>query len=605
MENLLAPYESVHSIEATRVLVLAPHPDDEVFGCGGAILSHVTAGTPVRVIIITDGGYGPADAAEREAYVSQRRLECHHAAAVLGYEDLLFWDYADRTAVFGEQLVTKILAAMEAYEADLVYAPSLFEIHPDHRAVAMAAVEAARRIGGAVRLAMYEVGTPLRPNVILDITKFLERKRLAMRCFTSQISLQPYDEQMEALNRYRTYTLPRAVTSAEAFEVVNAANIASGHLAFFSSEYQRQKTLGLPINRYQDLPLVSIIIRSMDRHTLAEALDSIALQTSPNIEVLVVNSRGGQHSDIGQACGRFDLRLINSNGPSLKRSAAANVGLHAAQGLYLMLLDDDDWLLPNHVAKLLDGLLRSHPDSLAIHTAVACINEGGKPTGTIFDRAYDPVSQMVGNRLPIHSVLFSRYLLDVGCIMDKTLDLFEDWDFWLQVGCHTDIPFVPGVSAYYRLHESSGVHNHAAVTSSVYQAIYRKWRSRWPESHLIAAMQKLLKSETLEAMLTERDGQIASLNQAVTERDGQIASFSHQIYALRNSTAWRITFPLRWIAHQIKRVKHLAYVAPTIVKVGGGIWPTLAKTLHIWRSEGRAGIKRIIIDMTTKERNGS
>ncbi len=99
--------------------------------------------------------------------------------------------------------------------------------------------------------------------------------------------------------------------------------------------------------------------------------------------------------------------------------------------------------------------------------------------------------------------------------------------------------------------------------------------------------------------------QVVRLTRSVAERDGQIASLSHQIYALRNSTAWRITFPLRWIAHQIKRVKHLAYVAPTIFKVGGGIWPTLAKTLHIWRSEGRAGIKRIIIDMTTKERNGS
>ena len=55
MEMQLIPYESVRKIEGTRILVLAPHPDDEVFGCAGAIMRHVAAGDSVRVAVVTDG----------------------------------------------------------------------------------------------------------------------------------------------------------------------------------------------------------------------------------------------------------------------------------------------------------------------------------------------------------------------------------------------------------------------------------------------------------------------------------------------------------------------------------------------------------------------
>jgi hypothetical protein len=60
-----------------------------------------------------------------------------------------------------------------------------------------------------------------------------------------------------------------------------------------------------------------------------------------------------------------------------------------------------------------------------------------------------------GNFLPIHSVLFHRSLLDAGCSFDGAFDLYEDWDFWLQVETHTPMGFVPGVSAAYRIQPGS------------------------------------------------------------------------------------------------------------------------------------------------------
>lgn len=102
--------------------------------------------------------------------------------------------------------------------------------------------------------------------------------------------------------------------------------------------------------------LVTIIIRSMDRSTLVEALESVANQTYPDIEVIVVNAKGGSHTPLESSCGRFSLGLTNQNGAPVGRSASANAGLEAARGDILGFLDDDDLLLPDHVANLVNAL---------------------------------------------------------------------------------------------------------------------------------------------------------------------------------------------------------------------------------------------------------
>src|SRR5450631_3622896 len=100
-------------------------------------------------------------------------------------------------------------------------------------------------------------------------------------------------------------------------------------------------------------PLVSVIIRSMDRATLQDALDFVGVQTYPNIEVVLVNAKGADHREMGEWCGRFPMRFVTS-GEKLSRSRAANAGLDSAQGDYLIFLDDDDWFEFDHIQKLAD-----------------------------------------------------------------------------------------------------------------------------------------------------------------------------------------------------------------------------------------------------------
>ena len=83
MENRLIPYVATTTFGLGRIIVFAPHPDDEVFGCGGAILRQVAEGGAVQVVVLTDGDYQP-NCADTQMYGQTRREESRNAAQALG-----------------------------------------------------------------------------------------------------------------------------------------------------------------------------------------------------------------------------------------------------------------------------------------------------------------------------------------------------------------------------------------------------------------------------------------------------------------------------------------------------------------------------------------
>ncbi len=600
-ESTLVPYQASALPEARRVLVFAPHPDDEVFGPGGLLALYALNGTPVSTVILTDGAFGLQGEA-RQAHILLRETESCRAAEVLGVDQPDFWRIPDRELAYGETLIERLMLTIRTLDADFVLAPSLYEMHPDHRCLAMATIEAVRRLDGQVRLALYEVGVPMpSPSLLIDITPVVQRKDAAMACFASQLAVQAYAAQIGALNRFRTYTLPGEVLAAEALMHWCPTTDPLVWSALFESEYQRQHRLGIPLLGEADIPLVSILIRSMDRASLARTLDSLALQTYSNIEVLVINALGTAHRELPVHCGSFPLRFITGESQR-SRSLAANTGLANARGKYILFLDDDDIIYPEHLEKLTKHLERG-TRSLAAYTGVRAVDQSGAEVHR-FALPATGARLLVSNYMPIHAVLFSRTLFSQhGCQFDLSFDTYEDWDFWLQVGQHTDFDFISGISALYVVDTSPEhpVHEPAEIRRCA-ERIYRKWStlSNLEQMHrlreyiqgtentllgcdqkicavtteltqagnTIAAQEKALtdsaiERRTLDEKMKAQETEMLRLSREKSESEALAAictaradSLQSQLDGTYQSSSWRITAPLRYLKRALLHIRN-------------------------------------------------
>lgn len=229
MENWFIPYQATLLKPVKRVLILAPHPDDEVFGCGGAAFLHRQQGAEVTVVVVSDGA-AHATESERGRMFSIRQAETDHALDVLGIPPAIFWGLPDREVGASTLLPLQMADLLRAQSFDRIYTPSLSEIHPDHLACTRAALAALAQLHQQGQplpeVVLYEVGMPLMPNCLVDISGAWAYKKQAMQCFASQQAQQNYARHVEGLNTYRTYTLGHEVTHAEAYNVLSADELS-------------------------------------------------------------------------------------------------------------------------------------------------------------------------------------------------------------------------------------------------------------------------------------------------------------------------------------------------------------------------------------------
>ncbi|TCT22805.1 PIG-L deacetylase family protein [Thiobaca trueperi] len=322
-EHDFIPYAANTAMPRGRTLVLAPHPDDEVLGCGGAIMRHVAAGDPIRVIIVTDGALGLPPGTPDAALTRQRESLC--AAAVLGYGEPVFWGLPDRGLEYGEALIQRILGEMEDAGADLVYAPSWWEIHPDHLTLALATAEAVRRCPRPVQMVMYEVGAPLHPSHLLNIGDLCERKQAAMDCFTSQLAQQAYDRHIAALNVFRTYTLPAEIASAEAYRLIVRDALREDPLRLMQPGPGHQEPQA--ITRIAALPPLSCVAAcGMDIGRLLDALNPQPVSESEMARLqTALEQVSGQLEELRQSTSwriTAPLRWLVSHARTMLRSQA-------------------------------------------------------------------------------------------------------------------------------------------------------------------------------------------------------------------------------------------------------------------------------------------
>jgi glycosyltransferase involved in cell wall biosynthesis len=298
-------------------------------------------------------------------------------------------------------------------------------------------------------------------------------------------------------------------------------------------------------------PLVSVVIRTVGRGELNEALESVAAQTYTRIEVVVVDALGSGGPGFDARCGPFPLRLCSLGNP-LRRSAAANAGLAAARGAYLILLDEDDWFLPNHVAALV-AALEQHPDAPLAYTGVWVVNTDRVATDTI-NAPYSSGALRSGNYIPVHAALFRHSVVDRGLRFDEDLDEYEDWDFWLHLSREGAFVHVDQISACYRSGGGSGVGVEADSRRQTAgrERIYAKWRALWTAAELNEmGEERNLQATRLHALILQDKETAATL----AEREERIQTLEGQLVAIAQSWSIALTKPLRALKPALKKLK--------------------------------------------------
>ena len=223
-----------------NILVVAPHPDDEVLGCGGILAKYAKKGDLTYVAVMTNAHLGAPEQFSPDGVINVRN-EALKAHQVLGIKETFFFDFpAPRLETTpGYEIAIALNKLINQLSIDILYLPHRGDMHKDHAIIFYAALVAARPINNCPVKDIYtyetlsetEWAAPFGsdvfiPNVYEDITGTFDVKVRAMECFASQIKAYPHPRSakgLESLAVFRGCTV--GVPLAESFALIRSIKL--------------------------------------------------------------------------------------------------------------------------------------------------------------------------------------------------------------------------------------------------------------------------------------------------------------------------------------------------------------------------------------------
>jgi LmbE family N-acetylglucosaminyl deacetylase len=193
-----------------KTLVIAPHPDDEVLGVGGTLLRRKSEGAQIGWLIMTQ--------MEEKPGLSVHDLK-RRAGEIREITDFFGFDYVcelgfpttklDQVPV--GKLVESVAKGINQFGPSEVFLPHYSDVHSDHRIsfeVAISCLKWFRNLS-VKRILAYETISEtgfglnphlnFQPNLYVDIEDYLERKKEALKIYTTEIAEQPFPRSMKAV----------------------------------------------------------------------------------------------------------------------------------------------------------------------------------------------------------------------------------------------------------------------------------------------------------------------------------------------------------------------------------------------------------------------
>jgi LmbE family N-acetylglucosaminyl deacetylase len=227
-------FQLSHLPDKTRVLVLSPHPDDETYGCGGALIEHRRLGHKVCVVILTDGSKGYKIKKDGNIGVIEiRKKEALNAIKILDIDQLIFFDFEDKNIKLEQSEIDKLRSVLINFNPNIIYLPHFNDNHIDHYHTNVLLFLCNDLLKSRnITIMAYEIWSLMRPNVYVNISDHFNKKVQAMSCYKSQQDQVDYINMITGLNIMRgsqaNYFSKKAginiVTFAEGYFKTDLAN---------------------------------------------------------------------------------------------------------------------------------------------------------------------------------------------------------------------------------------------------------------------------------------------------------------------------------------------------------------------------------------------
>jgi len=216
----------------SKILVIAPHPDDETLGCGGTLLRHKQEGDELYWAIVTGIS---VETGWPEVAVKKRDAEINAVAKKYGFSDVFNFHFPatkiDTLPI--SDLIGEISNVYKKVEPGIIYMPFAYDVHTDHQIIAKALQSTLKwfRYPHIQKVMMYETLSEtefnfldkrnFNPNVFINISDYLDNKIETMQLYESEIDDFPFprsEKNIRSLSAFRGSQ--SGYEAAEAFELV-------------------------------------------------------------------------------------------------------------------------------------------------------------------------------------------------------------------------------------------------------------------------------------------------------------------------------------------------------------------------------------------------
>ena len=204
--------------EQANIIVIAPHSDDESFGCGGTLALLRQKNCHIKVVIMTDGSKGDPLNYSNGDVIHCRQQESITALNILGIDDIVFLDEPDGNFQYSTDIAKKLSLILDDFVADWIFMPSILDYHRDHIAVSLSILNVWQQRGYKERIFLYETWAQIPATWIVNISEVFTLKQQAMQCYKLPLKYCDYTNAITGLARYRgLYLVEQSEEYAEAF----------------------------------------------------------------------------------------------------------------------------------------------------------------------------------------------------------------------------------------------------------------------------------------------------------------------------------------------------------------------------------------------------